>query len=479
MKGKAKIELIDAKSGEVVQTVESDNLVTNAINNVYNLPTVALWSGGSELTDYWKYMFGSSLADKMLCGMLCFSEDVLADVNHCIPSNEEMDNIVAYAGKRGNVDSSNLMRGNFDSANSVIGSNYASLVFNWGTSEGNGIVKSVCLTSMMGGEQAYHASQMELKKTLCSFKRGSYEAMGSLLSVQEIPNQEAILGMTICGIDSALAVYGSTYYVTKSGKLVLIDHTDWKNVKVGVWKVLPEGQRLGISTNLDMMLTDSNCEQEKLFDVYSLLFRGAVHECASEYSRVFLSFLYEGVNTTIRGVELSGDDVELSSFVVVVSNPNFSWTISSSAKVGDFLYFGVNSDWQGVYRVSILTGEVDEIPLPGKGSPMGVFLGQVCVGVNNPAEGTIAERYRTYRISNVDLSTHLLSINTKAIKADHTITVSKIDTLPEPFVVVNNGETVPRLAFVTAYLGTVNNLSTPVTKTSAQAMRITYTLTDS
>lgn len=483
MKGKAVIELIDKITGEVVERVESDNLVTNAIRNVFNIPTLGILKntydlGGNYNLSYHEGMFGSSLADKMLCGVLCFSDSITSDADHCVPTNAEMDKLVAYAGKRGNADSSNLMRGNWDSVNSVIASTYATFVFNFDTSEGNGTIKSVCLTSMMGGEQAYHGSQMELKKTLCAF--ADYEEMGSLESAVDIPDQRLCEHMEM--ITTPTGYSATAGYVTENGKLVLLSLADLTNVRTGIWNFLYKGI-LGISTRLDRDYTATNYDAAYQYDISGNLVTG-YRSFISDHSAVFANITYSAPNTTFEGVIFSGESANPVQFSVVVSNVRAyvpsDGDLQGFAYYNNFIWFRDYTDAYKVYRVNITSGAVDIIMIPYYFKAFSIFDSQILIGC-----GELNSQQYVYRVSNVDLSLHIFTVNlagsSETVSGD-SVTVSRVSTLPEPFFIaykgVGSSKKVPSLCFLTAYLGTINNLSTPVTKTSAQSMRITYTLTD-
>lgn len=79
LKGKTVIQLYDAKTGELVETVEKTNLVTNAVNNVLNgaLNALAYTSNNCkgrhyELDCLFDFPSGYNLAKSMLGGILVF-----------------------------------------------------------------------------------------------------------------------------------------------------------------------------------------------------------------------------------------------------------------------------------------------------------------------------------------------------------------------------------------------------------------------
>lgn len=474
MKGRAKLELIDKLSGKVVQTIESDSLVTNALNTVFNLPTLCLlrykkagWciNASDTLGSYYKNMFGSNLADKMMCGILCFSSNILESVTHCIPTESEMDSLVAYASKRDGNDPDNAMRGSFDIERSVIESNYVTLVFNWNPPLFGRAIKSISLTSMMGGEQAYKGYQMELRKTLCHFA-DSFR-MGSLDPSIDTPEQ-SIGDQPLCTLP--FISRDDILYVLKSGKLSIasLKKMDRMNgtrmVEVNTWNFLDKSS-LGISAPLVREYTLENANSSISFELSNILnpLIYSVYTTVSENSACILGITGTAGIVTIVGVVLSGDTTELTQFSVTISSEYaIQWGQRDQiAVVNGFIYCRSQEDKSLIYKIEITTGIVIELYIIGEFRAFGLFENQVL--------------YQTvdrdiYRLESMSL----FSINGIGV-------ITKVDTLPEPLLVAYDTYSnwvSPSLCFLTAYLGTINNLPSTIIQSPETSMRVSYTLTD-
>lgn len=161
LKGKTVIQLYDAKTGELVETIEKTNLVTNAVNNVLNgaLNALAYTSNNRKGKHYeLDYLFdfpsGYNLAKSMLGGILVFSKPIEEDVEHVIPSISEIKSFIG-CGNQGAAISGNTFKGAINSSESEQGDNYVKFVWDFTTEQCNGDIACVCLTSDCGGCLGY------------------------------------------------------------------------------------------------------------------------------------------------------------------------------------------------------------------------------------------------------------------------------------------------------------------------------------
>lgn len=161
LKGKTVIQLYDAKTGELVETIEKTNLVTNAVNNVLNgaLNALAYTSNSSKGKHYeLDYLFDFpndyNLAESMLGGILVFSKPIEEDVEHVIPSISEIKSFIG-CGNQGASIPGNTFKGTINRSESEQGNNYIKFVWDFTTEQCNGDIACVCLTSDCGGCLGY------------------------------------------------------------------------------------------------------------------------------------------------------------------------------------------------------------------------------------------------------------------------------------------------------------------------------------
>lgn len=138
IKGHTRIELKDVNTGEV-QVVEDDNMVTNALTYLtrilvrMNLPMDRIMP----------------IATNALGGIMLFDGEIKEDPDNIYFPGPEA-HLVAY-GDRG-TDTSNNHKGSFNSAESgPTDTGYVS-VWDFGTSQANGTIRSVALTNVEAGQ---------------------------------------------------------------------------------------------------------------------------------------------------------------------------------------------------------------------------------------------------------------------------------------------------------------------------------------
>lgn len=155
LKGKSKIELFDAKTGELVKTVERNNLVTNAVRNVLNgMNQAALISVGNTygLGDTPYQIISALQTDpykKLYGGLLVFADEIQEGADHIIPTASEMKTYIGGGYQGATATGSNL--GTLNTDESEVTDTYAKFVWDFTTQQCNGNIACICLTSDVGG----------------------------------------------------------------------------------------------------------------------------------------------------------------------------------------------------------------------------------------------------------------------------------------------------------------------------------------
>lgn len=140
--GHTKIILRDAKTGEITDVVEKDNLVTDAIENIYSNN----YFGALNLPDI------TPLRD-MLGGVLCFEDPMMELASNVLPPSEDENKMIANAGQTAHS-SASTTRGNPNGTLSEEIQNGKGYKFVWdfSTSAANGTINTVCLVNKVGGD---------------------------------------------------------------------------------------------------------------------------------------------------------------------------------------------------------------------------------------------------------------------------------------------------------------------------------------
>lgn len=147
LKGKARIELTDVNTGEV-QVVEEENMVTNAVAGLFSHNIEGLLfnignSAGSNWSDYHLPVCPNAIG-----GILLFSEALEEDADNIYPPSDNA--CIGYASNDVNS-TENVMRGSLNLTESGRIDRGYRFVWDFTTSQANGIISAVALTHKMGG----------------------------------------------------------------------------------------------------------------------------------------------------------------------------------------------------------------------------------------------------------------------------------------------------------------------------------------
>lgn len=139
MKGKTKIELFDASSNEVVKMIESNNMVTNAyrdmIQPIFPVP-FNIYSRNTNILE----LFG---------GLLLFNKNLEEDADNYYPSDDAL--MIGHAGEI-TYSGSDLSLGSYNNSESGIQDDGSyKFVWDFNANQANGEIASICLTSKNGG----------------------------------------------------------------------------------------------------------------------------------------------------------------------------------------------------------------------------------------------------------------------------------------------------------------------------------------
>lgn len=141
-KGHTEIVLTDVNTGEKT-VIEEDNIVTNAVRDFFANDALGLINLGDSNISPIRNMFG---------GVLCFADKITEDVNNYAVPCESVNALVAHAGQDPHSTTSSF-RGNPNGAESGLaqdGRGYT-FVWDWTTNQGVGTINTVCLTHSAAG----------------------------------------------------------------------------------------------------------------------------------------------------------------------------------------------------------------------------------------------------------------------------------------------------------------------------------------
>lgn len=152
LKGKTTIELTDVNTGEVT-TVEDENMITNALQYFFNsnpMGTFVQLGNTDRIVNYNEAFI--PMCPKLLGGILLFPETLKEDKENILPNTNVMP--MAYAANNANT-YEDTKRGSMNLNESMPITNGYKFVWDFATSQGNGTIAAVALTSCYGGEAIY------------------------------------------------------------------------------------------------------------------------------------------------------------------------------------------------------------------------------------------------------------------------------------------------------------------------------------
>lgn len=163
LKGTTRIELTNVKTGQK-EVIEKDNLVTNAVPSILDNPFA--WQLKAS---YGSYNFGGNilpLCPKLFGGILLYEDAIPESADQLFA--QAANKLVGYSSNNAN-NNTDIMRGsmNLNESGPLESNDGYRFVFDFATSQANGTISSVGLTSQWGGMVGYGSS--EWKNTQCPY----------------------------------------------------------------------------------------------------------------------------------------------------------------------------------------------------------------------------------------------------------------------------------------------------------------------
>lgn len=464
IRGLLKVELFDAETGELVQKSETENLVTNAIQTA-----IQAYAAVNEMGQF------MPLATVGLGGIMLFDDTLDADADNILFPAEA--HLTGFGMQSASTD--NTMMGSKNIPESVIqrgDGGRARTVWDFGTSQANGVIKSVALT-----------------RNQSPFRPGNIE------EVAYPKRYSGGSGNAISG--SAVLAYedGYVYYVRN----VSVDWTSSQEVyaytcRMDIYKeYVPMGDyKVG-----DVASSDQNCPDEFHQSVtFHFSHNDYISIDPGEYICVDYSdedgsayFVWTPGNSsgngkifvtkfTRDGLQWSADDTEVITCTGATFLVNTFVTYGLSVKG---FYILPSNDRRSYYKISKENPQdIRQATLPEgwKIYSDNGYLAQTRGGAviftvyTDRIVGALTKRaYRrailypdgVIRIDGVDSNSSSSNLYTYISYA-----------LENGFAFANDGSNYVSGKFLGNYLGTIANLPAPIQKNASQTLKITYTLVD-
>ena len=434
LKGHLEIVLKNEKTGEVEKYSE-DNLVTNAFKYILGYSTQMVSENGSNITAYGPYNV-LPIGKKALGGLFLFDGPLTENVENIhFPMNVHL---TGFAGQT--VNTTGLHAGSINKAESGPTDTGYVNVWDFSTSQANGTIASLALTNANAGNNPF-------RYEFVTGTSASYNGSGTVIALD----------------DETGDVY--LYYRGKISKKRMITYV--------------------IKTN-----TPRYGQQEEVFDfAYPNNAYGDWTVCNGYDGYLYaIKIPYVSkkgtVTITIRKIKISDwsfdeepEQTITISNITSINTYEFSSNLAASACISKgYLYF-ISYDRKTIYKVDMSNVvDVQSLTLDEKYIHYvfpkyngGIFAYLSYDGTTSTGSTT---RYYCCGIVYED-GDYCFDEEYKNTTSYYTssYTCYESDRLYRAVGTIYN-------AYTQAYLGTICNLSSPVVKTSAQSMKVTYTLTD-
>ena len=443
LNGEVCIQLFDAKTGKLEQEVKGENIVTNAVKDIF----AANYFG---LVDYSKLM---PIATKLFGGILCFEQTQTANASNYYPPLSSDNTIIAHAGQSTYSSAeADLTRGNPNdgesgvvpaSGNTPLG---YKLVWQFDTTQGVGTIRSVSLTHKDFGDWA--------------------------LSGGTNFNPVQLLGTSVSSND-----YSQAYFYNETKREAYRVYRDNSNVIIDVYADSSKKSTIGLTQKFPSSAPYS----ANIIETVNVPMNVPGASCVmyldtDQEIHVLYPYTDSGTGKIQRKI------VNLSTFAVTSSDMTLEYPVQVSAQGGgqprtmqqdEDGYIYLNGTNSKVHRQNYSNlADNNSVTLTASGDPawyssMGIghygffpLTNGRCIVVDGNVEHRFAQLWTN---SLVDYS---MGPCVRLAKA------------PLFFRTANRYQYDNELYLWKMYLGSIYNLSRPIVKTAQQTMKITYTLSE-
>lgn len=470
IRGFLTVELFDAKTKELIQKVEKENMVTNAIKNM--LQAYAATNQMDQIMP---------LATVGLGGIMMFDEELDADPDNVLfPMNAHL---VGYGTQ--SVNTSNTMQGSKNVAESSVqlgAEGRSRTVWDFGTSQANGTIKSIALTK--------NGNVFRPLSNNIVASPGYYSGSSRYIYVENaILAYEDGYAYVVNDISSSYKQTGTSgnYTYTRTYTMTIRKtYCPMKNYKVGDSAT----SSLATPNEAHQTLTWTQVLHNKDYALTSVS-----APCVDFDGDGNAYIVYSPGNASGNGqlivIKLERNGLEWTAHNAELITLTGAQFLNDYHKVVAGHYMVVSYDRHSIYKISISNPQdIRQITLPDDfyvydshywRSPM-KNGGMIFTVYIDRTRGGQTIRYLRSAILYPDYTIVLQGFDTQA-QSGYYIR----DHLNLPFddgyifggMPGDSSQTqYQRARFISNYLGTIANLQTPIVKNASQTLKVTYTLID-
>lgn len=432
--GHCKIELTDTKTGKV-ESQEHDNLVTKALEYFYK-------QGGMTNPTAFNSTMRSEALKYLLGGLLCLDtamteQDTVVRVpsTHGMTANGAVN--VVNTGNPTELGSFNELESGWQQDGSY------KMVYDWSTSQGNGNIASVCLTSAYFGMAGIGNKSLTRKNN--AYNNSAYNTVTEKAAQQ----------------DGAIIAYDAN-------KVYIMESNFTNKTKVNVYVYKFPVAEIDIRNTMSAELIET-IEVDLPSEMQNLTSGGSGWSISNTFFKNGIG--YGLVNETFRYSNLRGSNAFVIKFNLTTKTLT-SIHIDKSASLGQIRCFGVTDKY--------------------------AVLGLVAIEFDNPAnEIDISDDAEMYGNFGISYGGYMYALDTDILYVDGSneanaiVNINKESMLPlngscvlsvntftpnSPLLGIYKGYETIAVARDYRYAATIFNLEAPVTKTADKTMKVTYVI---
>lgn len=488
-KGRTNIELRNAITGVVEKSVYSENMFTDALSNILNLPRSL--SGSYALTERSEYdrewNANLPISKNALGGVLLFNGAIPEVASSITPPDGV--GCTGYANQEGSV-RSNLMRGLPVVGETLELPNGYKYTWTFDAQTANGDVGCVCLTSNDGGSCGWKSGDLLNRLFIntafkndadTDFRDSRWRIAGGARVEDEAGDRITYWKIDERADFDLYATAGNSY--NADGKVIsFYKHKNGLHASAGINSVLNPALavldlELIVTIDFSAYMAEAEYQGNTSLDV-----NGFDYDESTDSYYYTLAKYATSKTSSITVIKLTGDDLTMSVQTVLDSSILVYTDWIGSANQGRVLngYLYYPSEDSNVYKIN-LANTVDTVKLvTGSTSRLSGVVSIIGDKVmfypkdRDDGNATTARTQKSYVYDGTVFNevTYLTSNNVVFVRR-------KMLSESSPYLCwyfdQSGGEDSGLyLARISPYLATINNLETPVTKTSSQVMTITY-----
>lgn len=438
IKGHTRIELTSVKDGSK-KIIEHDNTFQSSVIAKY-LRSLGTFDNSPWANTSW----GGMQMFNMLCGGILLFEDAIDNTQNDVEYMPAGNKMIANGAFNVSNASTPVELGTYNAVeSSTSGNNSLTFVYDWGTSQGNGTISCVCLTSEIGGYIGYGNPSGVQASTLKSMKQNQASRL-----LQE----------------AGSVIYKNvkhTFSINATAKRLTVTKTRFAVSQASVF----QGKQISV-TDLTFTQDISTTSSGYLFKYIGggkVAIMPSIINVANGSTLYFLIFDLEN-NTFSQGLVVNNTGNALET--------GFTTSLCLFGMVGDYVALSTRSAGTNTVKLPIYVFDATD------GSLVYTVSGTDDLGGLNPAASPLTDELMLLANGGV-----FDSVNETAYPCNGYMSENGFggfyqynDDVDALVGAAAGGATG---AFKNPlFLATINNLETPVTKDSTQTMKVIYTLTE-